>query len=146
MKAFVKYHLIRLFICSRSIIIYSICCPFSFFLFPALPVLLQVCPSWYHVPCSWQDCRDGGCWDTVCQFGEIYSLLYDRTCHPWFSCAACHLLYHHKEEPIHLPLGNIHSSGNSLRNKLQVINSPLLTSDFPAHTPVWSCWLLTLKY
>lgn len=95
-------------------------------LFPPLPASLQVCPSWYHVSCSWQDCRDGQCWQTVCQSGKIHSLLYRRTRHPWRSCAARHLLHHYKEEPIHLPLGNIHSPGNGLWNKLQVMNSPPL--------------------
>ena len=97
-----------------------------------IPVSLQVCPYWYHVPRSWQDCWDGQCWPIVCQFGKIHRLLYHWTCHPWLSCVARHLLHHHKEKPVHFPLGDIHSSGNGLRNKLQVIK---LTAAYISHLP-----------
>lgn len=103
---------------------------FFFFMLCNIPVPLQVCPYWYHVPRSWQDCWDGQCWPIVCQFGKIHRLLYHWTCHPWLSCAARHLLHHYKEKPVHLPLGDIHSSGNSLRNKLQVIK---LTAAYISH-------------
>lgn len=86
---------------------------------------LQVCPNRYHVPCSWEDCGNGRCCKLVCQFGKIYSLLPHWTCYPWSTCVARHLLYHYKEEPLHLPLGDIHGSSHSLWNKLQVINVTL---------------------
>lgn len=86
---------------------------------------LQVCPNRYHVPCSWEDCGNGRCCKPVCQFGKIYSLLPHWTCYPWSTCVARHLLHHYKEEPLHLPLGDIHGSSHSLWNKLQVINVTL---------------------
>lgn len=87
---------------------------------------LQVRSFRYHVPRCWQDRGDGGRGLTVCQSWKVHRLLHDWPRHSWASRPAWHLLYYHAEEPVHLPVGNIHSSRNGVWNQLQVFSLLLL--------------------